>query len=188
MNRLQMLKPARLVDERGWLQESYKRRTAASVGIDLEFVQDNHSLSSAIGTLRGIHFQVPPRTQAKLVRCIRGRMIDYAVDVRRGSPTYGRWTSAELSADNGFQLFIPVGYAHAFVTLEPQCEVLYKMSDYYSPECDGGIRFDDPDIGIEWPFPSERLVLSPKDRMLPRLAEWESPFEYDGEPLPERLI
>lgn len=182
-----LIKPSRYGDERGWFQETYNRRTAAARGIEVEFVQDNHSLSRPAGTLRGLHFQTPPHGQAKLVRCVRGRILDVAVDVRKGSPTYGRHVAVELSAENGAQLFVPVGYAHAFVTLEPDCEVVYKVSDFYAPECDGGIRFDDPELGIRWPFPAEKLLLSPKDRALPLLSEFDSPFAYDGEPLPEIL-
>lgn len=182
-----LIKPPRFEDERGWFQETYNRRSAASQGVDVEFVQDNHSLSRPVGTLRGLHFQTPPHGQAKLVRCVRGRILDVAVDVRKGSPTYRRWVSAELSAENGAQLFVPAGYAHGFVTLEPDCEVIYKVSDFYAPECDSGIRFDDPDVGISWPFLADELVLSPKDRALPLLSEFDSPFVFDGEPLPERL-
>ncbi|MDB5510837.1 MAG: dTDP-4-dehydrorhamnose 3,5-epimerase [Enterovirga sp.] len=182
-----LITPRRLGDERGWFSETYSRKALAERGIGEEFVQDNQSLSRPTGTLRGLHFQTPPYAQAKLVRCLRGRIMDYAVDVRRGSPTYGRWIAAELSAETGAQLYVPVGFAHAFLTLEPDCEVAYKVTAYYAPECDGGIAFDDPDIGIDWPIPADRLLLSPKDRTLPRLSEWESPFAYDGVPLPERL-
>jgi dTDP-4-dehydrorhamnose 3,5-epimerase len=182
-----LIRPRRFGDERGWFSETYSRRAAAAQGITEEFVQDNHSLSGQKGTLRGLHFQRPPHAQAKLVRCTRGRIMDYAVDVRRGSPTYGKWVAAELSGENGAQLYVPVGFAHAFLTLEPDCEVMYKVSDYYAPDCDGGIRFDDPEIGITWPIPAESFVLSDKDRKLPRLAEFDSPFTYDGEPLPPKL-
>lgn len=187
MARVVLITPPRFTDERGWFQETYNQRRAAELGIDVEFVQDNHSLSRPAGTLRGLHFQTPPHGQAKLIRCMRGRILDVTVDVRRGSPTYARWVSVELSAENGAQLFVPVGFAHGFVTLEPDCEVAYKVSDFYAPECDGGIRFDDPDIRLSWPFPADELVLSHKDRALPLLSEFESPFAYDGEPLPERL-
>ncbi|MFN3352098.1 MAG: dTDP-4-dehydrorhamnose 3,5-epimerase family protein, partial [Brevundimonas sp.] len=135
------------------------------------------------GTIRGIHFQSPPHAQAKLVRCVRGRIIDYAVDLRKGSPTYGQVAFAELSGENGRQLFVPVGYGHAFVTLEPDTEVAYKVSDVYSAECDGGVAWDCPDIGIDWPLPPSGPVLSDKDRALPRLAEFDSPFAYDGVPM-----
>lgn len=182
-----LLKPKRHGDARGWFAETYSRRALAERGIGEEFVQDNHSLSRPAGTLRGLHFQTPPHGQGKLVRCLAGRIMDYAVDIRAGSPTYGRWVATELTAENGHQLYVPVGFAHAFLTLEPDCEVAYKVTDYYAPECDGGIAFDDPDIGIDWPVPAAALVLSDKDTRLPRLAQFDSPFPYDGTPLPERL-
>lgn len=182
-----LIKPKRHGDERGWFSETYSRRALAAIGVEAEFVQDNQSLSRPAGTLRGLHFQTPPHGQAKLVRCLAGRIMDYAVDVRAGSPTYGRHVAAELTAENGHQLYVPVGYAHAFLTLEPDCAVAYKVTDYYAPECDGGIRFDDPAIAIDWPIAADRLLLSPKDTTLPRLAEFSSPFAYDGLPLPETL-
>ncbi len=133
-------------------------------------------------TLRGLHFQTPTRGQDKLVRCIRGRIYDVAVDVRRGSPTYGQWVGAELSAENGHQLFIPIGFAHGFLTLEPDCEVTYKCSDTYAPQNDGGIRWDS--VGIDWPMPAGTTPeLSEKDKVQPTLAEFDSPFAYDGRPL-----
>ena len=184
---LLLITPRRFADHRGWLSESYSRRSAAAQEIVEEFVQDNHSLSRLPGTLRGLHFQVPPHAQSKLVRCLRGAMIDYVVDLRRGSPTYGRWLSVELSAENGSQLYIPIGFAHAFLTLGPDCEVAYKVSDYYAPDCDRGIRYDDPDIAIAWPRLDAGFVLSPKDLDLPPLAEFDSPFTYDGNPMPVRL-
>lgn len=165
--------------------ETYSRRALAERGIGVEFVQDNHSLSREIGTLRGLHFQVPPHGQGKLVRCTAGRIMDYALDVRRGSPTYGRFLAAELSAENGHQLWIAAGFAHAFVTLVPDSEVVYKVTDYYAPQSDGGIRFEG--AGIDWPLPGVAPLLSDKDRALPRLSEFDSPFAYDGQPLPDRL-
>lgn len=154
-----------------------------SLGIDSTFVQDNQSYSKYSGTIRGIHFQRPPRAQAKLVRCVKGRILDYAVDLRRGSPTYGHHVCAELSAQNGHQLFVPIGFGHAFVTLEDDTEVAYKVSNVYSPEHDGGIVWNDPALGIDWPLPDGGAVLSAKDQALPLLAQFESPFEYDGNPL-----
>jgi dTDP-4-dehydrorhamnose 3,5-epimerase len=182
-----LIKPRRFADERGWFSETYSRRQAVQLGIGEEFVQVNHSLSGPVGTVRGLHFQTPPYAQAKLVRCIRGRIMDYAVDVRRGSPTFGRHIAGELTADNGWQLYVPIGFAHGFVTLEPNCEIAYKVSDYYAPDHDGGVRWDDPAIGIGWPLPVSGPVLSPKDEKLPLLADFDSPFAYDGEPLPPRL-
>lgn len=179
-----LIRPKRLGDARGWFTETYNRDTAAKLGITCEFVQDNHSLSTPVFTLRGLHFQTPPRAQDKLVRCIRGRIFDVAVDVRNGSPTYGRWVGAELTADNGHQLFVPVGFAHGFVTLEPDTEVVYKCSDTYAPEQDGGIAWNDPAIGIDWPLPVGALPqLSAKDQVQPLLADFNSPFTYDGRPL-----
>ena len=180
-----LLKPRRFGDDRGWFMETYSRRALSALGIADELVQDNHSLSRSVGTLRGLHFQTPPHVQGKLVRCTAGRIMDYAVDIRRGSPTYGRHVAAELSAENGHQLWVPGGFAHAFVTLEPDTEVAYKVTDYYAPHCDGGIRFDSVDI--DWPFPATGAVLSEKDKALPSLAAFDSPFPYDGEPLAATL-
>ncbi|WP_156678071.1 dTDP-4-dehydrorhamnose 3,5-epimerase [Sphingomonas profundi] len=180
---VQLIRPKRFADDRGWFSETYHQRRLAEQGIDTVFCQDNHSLSRPVGTLRGLHFQAPPHAQAKLVRCVRGSIWDVAVDVRNGSPTFGQWVAATLSADNGDQLFMPAGFAHGFVTLEPDSEVIYKVDDYYAPDCDGGIAWDDPDIALPWPAPADGPVLSDKDRRLPRLAQWTSPFAYDGRPL-----
>ena len=182
MRAVTIIKPTRFGDNRGWLTVVYSAPTFEELGITSAFVQENHSLSVAAFTLRGLHFQTPPHGQAKLVRCIRGRVWDVAVDVRRGSPTYGQWIGTELSAENGYQVFIPIGFAHGFVTLEPDCEVTYKCSDTYAPEADGGIRWDS--VGIDWPIPAGVTPeLSPKDRIQPTLAEFDSPFPYDGRPL-----
>lgn len=179
---VQLIRPKRHGDARGWFTETYNRATFAALGIACTFVQDNHSLSVPAYTLRGLHFQTPPRGQDKLVRCIRGRIFDVAVDVRRGSPTYGQWVGAELSAENGHQLFIPIGFAHGFVTLEADCEVTYKCSDTYAPEADGGIAWDSAEI--DWPLPAGvQPELSAKDGRQPRLAAFDSPFPYDGRPL-----
>lgn len=182
INPVQLIRPKRFGDTRGWFTEVYSVPAFAQIGIYCTFVQDNHSLSVPVLTLRGLHFQTPPRGQDKLVRCVRGRIFDVAVDVRKGSPTYGWWVGAELSAENGHQLFIPVGFAHGFVTLEPDCEVTYKCSDTYAPEADGGIRWDS--VGIDWPMSEGTLPeLSEKDKVQPTLAEFDSPFAYDGNPL-----
>jgi dTDP-4-dehydrorhamnose 3,5-epimerase len=130
--------------------ETWNRERLAENGIDIDFVQDNHSLSAAVGTVRGLHFQAPPHAQAKLVRCGRGALFDVAVDIRKGSPTYGRWFGIELSFENGKQLLIPAGFAHGFATRAPDTEIIYKCSDYYAPEAEGALRYDDPDIGIDW--------------------------------------
>ena len=141
-------------------------------------------MSRPQGTIRGLHFQTPPHAQAKLVRCLRGAIFDLAVDVRKGSPTYGQWVGAELSAENGRQLFIPVGFAHGFMTLEPDTEVFYKVTDFCAPACDGGLLWSDPDIGVEWPaLPDGSPLLSEKDERLPSLSQFDSPFPYDGVPL-----
>jgi dTDP-4-dehydrorhamnose 3,5-epimerase len=177
--------PARHGDARGWFTESYSKRDLAAQGINCDFVQDNHSYSAARGTLRGIHYQAPPHAQAKLVRCLAGAIWDVAVDLRAGSPTFGKWVAAELTASGGEQLFVPAGFGHGFITLTENAEVAYKTSDYYAPECDGGIAWNDPDLTIAWPLDGIEPVLSGKDAALPRLAEWESPFAYDGQPMRE---
>ena len=181
---VRLIVPKRFSDDRGWFTEVYAKPTFAKFGIDCSFIQDNHSLSVPAFTLRGLHFQTPPRGQDKLMRCIRGRIFDVAVDIRKGSPTYGRWVGAELSAENGLQLFIPIGFAHGFVTLEDNCEVIYKCSNTYAPESDSGIRWNDPEIGINWPMPATTIPeLSAKDAAQPLLADFDSPFPYDGRPL-----
>ena len=163
--------------------ETYSETAALKAGIDVRFVQDNQSFSAAEGTIRGLHFQRPPHAQAKLVRCVRGSIMDYAVDVRRGSPTYGHHVAAKLTATGGEQLFVPTGFAHGFITLERDVEIAYKVSCAYAPDCDGGIVWDDPTIGIDWLLPQTGGVLSDKDEVLPTLAEFDSPFHYDGQPL-----
>ncbi len=167
-----ILTPRRFGDARGFFAETWNRRTLEQAGITTEFVQDNHSLSARAGTLRGLHFQAPPHAQAKLVRCGRGRLYDVAVDIRRGSATYGQWVGLELSAENGRQLLIPEGFLHGFVTLEDDTEVVYKCSDYYAPQADGGVRWDS--CGIDWPVAP--TVLSDKDAAAPALDAFDSPF------------
>ena len=162
-------------DHRGFFGETYSRRLFEKLGINTIFVQDNHSLSHAIGTLRGLHFQAPPTAQGKLVRCGRGAIFDGAVDIRRGSPTYGKWEGYELTAENGHQLYVPIGFVHGFVTLEPDSEIVYKCTDYYAPETEGAVRWDS--CGIEWPL-SVDLILSDKDAIAPPLADFDSPFIY----------
>lgn len=174
-----LIAPKRNVDQRGFFAETYSQREYAEHGVDAVFVQDNHSLSAAVDTVRGLHFQAPPHAQAKLVRCGRGAIFDVAVDIRRGSPTYGEWVGYELSAENGAQLYIPAGFAHGFATLEPDSEIIYKCSDYYAPETEGALRWDDPDIGIKWPLTSAP-VLSEKDAAAPLLAGFNSPFTFEG--------
>ena len=174
-----LLKPRRFGDDRGFFSESWNRETLARHGIEIDFVQDNHSLSAKAGTVRGLHFQSPPHAQAKLVRCGRGRLFDVAVDIRKGSPTYGQWVGYELSFDNGLQLLIPEGFLHGFVTREPDTEIIYKCSDYYAPDCDGAVRFDDPEIGIDWGLDGP-ATLSKKDTVAPLLRDFDSPFVWEG--------
>ena len=175
--------PLRHGDARGWFAETYSRRRLTEAGIEEDFVQDNHSFSAARGTLRGIHFQVPPQAQAKIVRCLAGAILDVAVDLRAGSPSYGRWVAAELTADGGEQLYIPAGFGHGFLTLSENAEIAYKASDYYAPDCDAGLAWDCPEMAIAWPLDGLEPQLSDKDRALPGLADFASPFAYDGEPL-----
>lgn len=169
--------PKKFGDDRGFFSETYNAQSLAAAGVDLTFIQDNHSYSAAVGVLRGLHYQLQPRAQAKLVRVVRGRIYDVAVDIRRGSPTFAKWVALELSAEKWNQILIPVGFAHGFVTLEPDTEVVYKVTDYYSPNHDRSIRFDDPNIGIEWPLAAARLQLSAKDSAAPLLGDAEV-FEF----------
>ena len=172
-----ILTPRRFGDARGFFCESWNKARMAEAGMDYDFVQDNHSVSMAVGTLRGLHYQRPPHAQAKLVRCGRGRLWDVAVDIRAGSPTYGQWVGVELSFDNGKQLMIPAGFLHGFVTLEPETEIVYKCTNYYAPDCDGAVAWDDPSLGIDWPL-TGAPVLSDKDAKAPRLAEIDNPFAW----------
>ena len=172
--------PRRFGDSRGFFSETWNAQLLGEHGITVDFVQDNQSLSRLAGTVRGLHFQSPPHAQDKLVRCGRGRLLDVAVDIRKGSPSYCEWVAVELSAENGKQLLIPKGFLHGFVTLEPDTEILYKCSDYYAPECDGAIRFDDPDIAIDWGISLDQAVLSEKDAAAPLLKDFDSPFTYEA--------
>ena len=171
-----VLTPRRFGDHRGFFEETWNAETFRAHGIDLDFVQDNHSLSVQAGTLRGLHFQAPPHAQAKLVRCGRGVLFDVAVDLRRNSATYGQWTGAELSAENGRQLLIPAGFAHGFVTRAPDTEICYKCSDSYAPDHEGALAWDDPDLAIDWGLDSPPL-LSDKDADAPGFAGFDTPFE-----------
>ena len=170
------IRPQRLGDDRGFFSETWNEREFRDAGIDVSFVQDNHSLSREPGVLRGLHFQAPPFAQDKLIRVSRGSVFDVAVDIRSGSPTYGQWVSAILSAAEWNQMFVPAGFAHGFLALEPDTEVQYKVSAPYSREHDRAIRFDDPAIGVEWPIDRAALILSDKDRAAPLLAEIETGF------------
>ena len=174
-NELILIKPDRHKDERGVFSETYSRRRYKEFGIDVEFVQDNHSISWETGTLRGLHFQAPPFAQGKLVRCSKGAIFDVAVDIRKGSPSFGYWVGYELTEENGYQLYVPVGFAHGFVTLNPESELMYKCTDYYAPKTEGSIRWNDPTIGIEWPL-AERLILNERDAIAPFFKDFETPF------------
>jgi dTDP-4-dehydrorhamnose 3,5-epimerase len=175
---VRILKPRRFGDARGYFSETFNRRALADVGIDIDFVQDNESLSAAPGTVRALHFQVPDFAQTKLVRVLTGAILDVAVDIRRGSPTYGHHVAVTLSADNGWQLLVPKGFAHGFCTLVPDTRVFYKVDAYYSQAHDAGIIWDDPDVAIDWPVARDEAMLSGKDAVLPRLADMISPFTY----------
>ena len=173
-----ILTPARFGDDRGWFSETFNMTRMRDAGIAVDWVQDNHSLSAKAGTLRGLHYQRPPHAQDKLVRCTRGAIFDVAVDFRTGSPTFGRWTGVELTPANGRQLLVPKGFLHGFVTRLPDTEVQYKCSDLYAPDCDGGVRWDDPDIAIDWG--TRDPVLSGKDAAAPYLRDTVSPFEWSA--------
>lgn len=166
-----VLKPKRHGDDRGFFSETYNRRALAEAGVALDFVQDNHAYSASRGTVRGIHFQTLPHAQAKLIRVVRGAIFDVAVDLRHGSPTYGRHVAAEISAGAWNQILIPVGFGHGLCTLTDDTEVLYKVTDYYSPADDRGVLWNDPDLGIDWPVAPEVAILSDKDRRQPRLRD-----------------
>lgn len=174
-----LINPPRFGDTRGFFSESWNRKKMAGLGVDIDFVQDNHSVSEAVNTVRGLHFQSPPHAQAKLVRCGRGALFDVAVDIRKGSMTFGQWVGYELTAENGLQLLIPEGFLHGFATRAPDTEIIYKCSDYYAPDCDGAVRFDDPEIGIDWGL-SGYAVLSAKDAGAPLMNAFASPFNDEG--------
>jgi dTDP-4-dehydrorhamnose 3,5-epimerase len=169
-----IIEPKVFGDHRGWFIESYSKEKLKAQGLAAEFVQDNHSLSGRKGTLRGLHFQVAPKAQTKLLRCTRGAVLDVAVDLRRGSPTYKKWFAVELSAENFKQFWLPKGCAHGFLTLEDDCEVQYKVDEYYAPECDRSIRYDDPEIGIDWGITDP--ILSGKDKDAPFLSGSDANF------------
>ncbi len=172
---LMILTPQRFGDARGFFSESWNRKRMEEHGVDLDFVQDNHSMSAEVGTIRGLHFQAPPAAQDKLVRCGQGALFDVAVDIRKGSPTYGAWFGIELTAENGRQLLVPKGFLHGFITRAPMTEIIYKCTDYYAPDCDGAVRWDS--CGIDWGFDGHPL-LSQKDAAAPALAEFDSPFTF----------
>ena len=162
-----VLTPRRFGDSRGWFSETWNQQRMAEAGLDLTFVQDNQSFSAEAGTVRGLHFQAPPHPQGKLVRVLQGAVLDVAVDIRRGSPTYGQWVREELSAENGAQLWVPAGFLHGFITLVPDTHVAYKVTDFYAPQTEGAIRFDDPALAIDWGPAGDNAVLSDKDAAAP---------------------
>jgi dTDP-4-dehydrorhamnose 3,5-epimerase len=168
---IKIVNPQRIGDKRGFFSETYNRQRFAEVGIDVEFVQDNHSLSAAAGTIRGLHFQSEPFAQVKLIRVVSGRILDVVVDLRQSSPNFGKHVAVELSAENGSQLLVPIGFAHGFCTLEPNTEIVYKVSAYYSDAHDYGLRWNDPALGIDWPIALADAVLSDKDQRQPLLAD-----------------
>lgn len=170
------LEPKKHGDARGFFSEVFRADVLADRGVDLSWTQDNHAYSAAGGVVRGLHFQSPPHAQAKLIRVTRGSIYDVAVDIRQGSPTYGQHVAVELSDRNWMQLFVPAGFAHGYCTLEPHTEVLYKVSGQYSPEAEGGLRWDDPDIAIKWPLVASDAVVSPKDAAWPTFRDLLSPF------------
>ncbi|MEY8120382.1 dTDP-4-dehydrorhamnose 3,5-epimerase [Falsihalocynthiibacter sp. BN13B15] len=170
-----IITPKRFGDHRGFFSESFSQRDFEAAGLCYTFVQDNHSLSSQVGTVRGLHFQSPPHAQDKLVRCSRGRLFDAVVDVRKGSPTYGKWVGEILSFENGKQLLVPKGFLHGFMTLEANTEVVYKCSDYYVPDCDGSVRWNS--CGVAWPIDTAVPVLSEKDTTAQEFVSFDSPFD-----------
>lgn len=178
---VKLIRPRRHGDERGYFSEVYSRRAWSELGLELEFIQDNQSLSRQRGVVRGLHFQVPPFAQTKLMRVVRGKILDVAVDIRHGSPTFGRFAAAVLSADQWNQMLIPRGFAHGFCTLEPDTEVLYKVDTFYEPSHDRGLLWNDSEVGIEWPVEGASAILSERDRRHPRLSEMPPYFHYSGD-------
>ncbi len=177
---LLLIEPARHGDARGFFSETYNRRELAEAGFDKIFVQDNHSKSAKRGTVRGLHFQRPGRAQDKLLRVTRGAVLDVAVDIRAGSPTFGRHVAVELSDRNWRQLLVPVGFAHGFMTLTDEAEVLYKVTDFYAPEAEGGLNWTDPALGIDWPIEAGEATVNARDAGWPILADFDTPFRFDG--------
>ena len=167
--------PTRYADDRGWFAETWNAERMAALGYDIDFVQDNHSVSTQAGTLRGLHYQTAPHAQDKLVRCTQGAIFDVAVDARRGSRTYGKWVGVDLTAENGKQMLVPKGFLHAFVTRAPMTEVQYKCSDVYAKDCDGAVRWDDPTLAIDWKLDAPP-ILSDKDATAPLFADFVTPF------------
>jgi dTDP-4-dehydrorhamnose 3,5-epimerase len=178
-----LIEPKKFIDERGWFAQTYSTRAFRSLGIADTFIQDNHSYSAKSGTLRGLHFQNPPYAQAKLLCCVRGSIQDVVVDIRVGSPTFGQWVSLVINATQGNHIYIPTGFAHGFVTLEADTVVIYKVSNYYMPESEGGIIWNDLDAKIDWALSGNAPSISPRDAKLHSLAKLQSPFSYVDKPL-----
>jgi dTDP-4-dehydrorhamnose 3,5-epimerase len=179
---LRVLSPVRHRDERGFFSEVWREDALARAGIECRFVQENHALSRAPWTVRGLHFQIGRVAQAKLIRCSRGSIFDVAVDIRRGSPSFGRYLATVLSEENWHQLYVPAGFAHGYCTLEPDTEVIYKVSAYYDPQSERGVAWDDPELGISWPASAEAAILTDRDRAWPRLRELADCFSYSDWP------
>lgn len=177
---VRLIVPKRFGDDRGYFAETWNARGFAGAGLDIGFVQDNESLSRDAGTLRGLHYQAPPYAQTKLVRVVAGSVLDVAVDVRIGSPRFGQSVAVVLSAENGHQLLVPRGFLHGFLTLEPATHVIYKVDNFYDAKADGGVIWNDPDLGIDWGIDPGAVILSGKDTVAARLADWQSPFVYEG--------
>ena len=175
-----LFEPKKFGDDRGFFSETFRENVFEEHVPGVKLVQDNHSFSAPVGVLRGLHFQKPPFDQGKLVRVAAGKVLDVIVDIRKGSPTFGQHIGVELSRENWRQLWVPSGFAHSFVTLEPNTEFLYRCTNYYAPDHDAGLIYNDPDLAIEWPFGDADLTLSEKDKALPRLCEIDSPFEFEG--------
>ena len=173
--------PRRFGDARGWFEETWSTGALAEAGFARPFVQDNHAMSARKGVLRGLHFQAPPSAQDKLLRCARGAVLDVAVDIRRGSPTYGRSVAVELSEANGRQLLVPRGFAHGYLTLTDRADVLYKVTGGYAPETEGGLLWCDPALGVDWPAGADEAVVNARDAAWPTLAELQSPFTYGAD-------
>jgi dTDP-4-dehydrorhamnose 3,5-epimerase len=175
-----LVRVRKFADSRGHFLETFRKCEYAEMGIDCDFVQDNEAFSAQPGTVRGLHFQVPPHAQAKLVRVLRGSVYDAAVDLRRGSATYGKWCGAQLTADGGEQIFVPRGFAHGYCTLEPDTVVAYKVDNYYAPQSEAGLSWSDPAIGVDWSFPASRVLVSDKDAKLGSLHSFDTPFEINS--------
>ena len=174
-----LIVPTKHRDQRGFFSETYHNEVLAAEGLHAEFIQDNHVYSTERGVLRGLHFQIPPLAQGKLIRCTRGTILDVCVDIRNGSPTYGRHIAVELSAANWRQIWVPPGFAHGYLTLESDCEVIYKVTNYYAPDYERGLAWNDPSLGIDWRLPPNDLTLADKDHHNPRLTDIEPVFQYD---------